>query len=273
MTLRSFSALICLWLAACAKPAPAPPTPLTQALLAQAVTWSAKPAAPDVARAALDRIATRIGALHKLEPSQSMHALLHRVVFEEEKFVREVDDSSLRYVLLPSVIETHRGSCVGLGSLYLALGERLGLDMHGVIVPGHFYVRLREQGQLHNIELLREGAELDDAWYRERWPITTQSRAYARPLRAAEVEAVLLFDVGNDRVRAKAFDKAENAFSQAAKLFPDFAEAHASAGTVAHLLGALDRALVAYNAARAADPMLEGLDENIALLTAELHEN
>jgi regulator of sirC expression with transglutaminase-like and TPR domain len=267
-------ALLCLCLAACTQPAAAPATPLTEALLAHASVWSDRQAATransDFARAELDRMAAQVREWHVREPKTSMHTLLRRVVFEQNHFVREVDDQSLRYVFLPSVLDARRGSCVGLGSLYLALGERLGLDMHGVIVPGHFYVRLREQGQLHNIELLREGEELPDAWYRERWPITTASHAYARPLRAAEVEAVLLFDIGNDQKRAKRVPQAERAFSQAAERFPDFAEAHASAGSMAHILGALDRAQAAYAAARAADPLLAGLAENLALLQGEL---
>ncbi|HET8937454.1 MAG TPA: transglutaminase family protein [Polyangiales bacterium] len=263
------AALVCLCLAACAQPTAAPATPLTEALLAHARTWSGADLS-EFARAELDRIAARIRALHSREPASSMHTLLRRVVFAEFKFVREVDDLSLRFVFLPSVLQTHRGSCVGLGTLYLALGERLGLDLHGVLVPGHFFVRLREHGQLRNIELLREGQELPEAWYRERWPITTGSRAYARALRAAEVEAVVLFDVGNDRRRSGAYGQAERAFSLAAERFPEFAEAQASAGTMAHLLGALDRARAAYAAARAADPSLEGLDENVALLQAEV---
>jgi hypothetical protein len=88
-------------------------------------------------------------------------------------------------------------------------------------------------------------------------------------LRAAEVEAVLLFDIGNDRKRKNAWAEAERAYVQAGARFRDFAEAHASAGSMAHLLGALDRAQSAYAAARAADPELKGLEGNIALLHAE----
>ena len=274
MTRRRLSggklAWMCLWLAACLQPAAAPPAPLTEALLSQARVWSDAQDATVYARAELDRIAGRIRALHEREPATDMHTLLRRVVFEEYKFVREVDDPSLQFVFLPSVLKARRGSCVGLGSLVLALGERLGLDMHGVLVPGHFFVQLRVHGALHNVELLREGQELPDAWYRERWPITSASHAYARPLRAAEVEAVLLFDIGNDRKRAGAYKQAERAFSQAAERFPQFAEAHASAGSVAHMLGALERARAAYAAARAADPSLAGLEQNVALLESEL---
>jgi regulator of sirC expression with transglutaminase-like and TPR domain len=250
---------LCVLLAACSRE----PPPLTEAVLDIARSHSAEPDASDFARTELDRIAAAVRA-----QGSTRDALL-KVVFEQYAFAREVDDPSLRFVLLPSVLQLRRGSCVGLGTLFLALAERLGLEMHGVMVPGHFYVQLRENGQLHNIELLRQGEELPDAWYRERWPIVAPSPAYARPLSAREVEAVLLFDIGNDRKRARALAQAERAYLQAGQRFPTFAEAHASAGSVAHLLGALDRAQAAYTAARAANPNLPGLEANIALLQAE----
>src|SRR5688572_12816164 len=52
---------------------------------------------------------------------------LARAIFEESAFVREVTSTELRHVLLPDVLASRKGSCVGLGTLYLALGERLGM--------------------------------------------------------------------------------------------------------------------------------------------------
>lgn len=259
--------LVCLLVTACTRSAASPPTPLTEALLEIARSWSDEPDASVFARQELDRLAARI---RELGENQSMRDLLRQVVFEELGFTREVEDQSLRYVFLPSVLKARRGSCVGLGSLYLALAERLGLDMHAVMVPGHFYVQLREHGLLHNIELLRGGEEMPDRWYHARWPIQSPSAAYARALSASEVQGVLLFDIGNARKREHALRRAERAYMLAAQYFPGFAEAHASAGSVAHLLGALDRAQAAYTAARAVNPALPGLQENISLLQAEL---
>jgi hypothetical protein len=250
--------------------APAPAAPLTEALLELARSWSSTLNASDFARSELDRIAARVEAAHAADPALDLRESLRKVIFEELGFTREVDDNSLRYVFLPSVLQARRGSCVGLGTLYLALGERLGLDMHALMVPGHFYIQLRENGQLHNTELLRQGEELPDAWYRERWPILAPSSIYARPLTQPEVEAVVLFDIGNDQQRKHALARAERAYHQAGERFPDFAEAHASEGSVAHLLGAFDRARVAYAQASAANAKLPGLQQNIALLQTEL---
>ena len=74
------------------------------------------------ARAALDRRGGR-----------SAVDVLNTVVFDEQGWRREVDDQDLPYVLLPSALRERRGSCVGLGTLYLALGELLRLPLRGVV--------------------------------------------------------------------------------------------------------------------------------------------
>ena len=58
-----------------------------------------------------------------------------------------VDGLTARHMLLPPVLQDRRGSCVGLGCLFLALADRLGLPAWGVLVPGHFFVQVREAGR------------------------------------------------------------------------------------------------------------------------------
>jgi regulator of sirC expression with transglutaminase-like and TPR domain len=246
-----------------------PPTPLTDALLAVAQIWS-DAEAPDSAwtRAELDRLARELRA--GLAQHGSARAALIQTLFAREGFVREVDDADLRFVLLPEVLKLRRGSCVGLGTLVLALSERLGWQARGVMVPGHFFVRITEQGVRHNLELLRRGEELSDAWYAERWPIPGgAAREYARELSSSEVRGVVEFDVGNQRRREGRLLEAQHAFDLARQHFPDFAEAHASAGAIAQLLGQLERARSAYQAAEQANPNLPGVEHNLELLDAE----
>ena len=242
--------------------------PLTAALLALA------PAERAVGATELERIAQLVRRARRAAPQLPARALLRRVVFEQLGFAREVSDASLRFVYLPSVLRLRRGSCVGLGSLYLALGERLGWNMRGVIVPGHFFVRIQERGVSYNLELLRGGAELPDSWYHARYPVPVfAGAAYARPLYAEEVAGVVEYDVGNARMRQGKLLPAQLAYERARRLFPDFAEAHASAGSVAQLLGQLSRAQAAYRAARRANPQLAGVEHNLALLEAELAQH
>jgi regulator of sirC expression with transglutaminase-like and TPR domain len=259
--------------AGCA-PTPAPRLPLTEALLALAREQGGRADDTPYARSELDKIAARLRRAADREPGASPAALLRRVVFEELGFVREVDDPSLAYVLLPSVLHARRGSCVGLGSLYLALGERMAWSMHGVMVPGHFFVRVASGGVARNLELLHRGEEMPDRWYGERFPIPGASaREYARPLDHAEVLGVVEYDIGNARKRALQLTAAGDAYDSARRHFPDFAEAHASAGAVAQLLGQLDRARAAYRAAAQANPNLSGIAQNLELLERERTES
>src|SRR5262249_55046918 len=121
-------------------------------------------------RGELERIAAAVRSAVREHPDEPPVAVMNQVVFGRLGFVREVDDGDLRFVLLPSVLRARRGNCVGLGSLYLALAEALEWPASGAIVPGHFFVRIEERGRWRNVELLRQGEEMPDAWYPVRFP-------------------------------------------------------------------------------------------------------
>jgi tetratricopeptide (TPR) repeat protein len=203
-------------------------------------------------------------------PATTRAAALDRVVFDVGAFAREVEDPDLSFVLLPSVVAARRGSCVGLGTLYLAVAELAGVPARAVLVPGHFYVQVDEGARWRNVELLRRGEEMPASWYDARYPIPrARAATYGRPLTPDEVLAVVAYDVGNQRRRQNRLPEARRFFSRAVGLFPDFAEAHASLGATLHLLGQLDEADAAYRAARRLAPALPGLDRNIDLLETE----
>lgn len=198
---------------------------------------------------------------------------LAKLLFERWGFVREVTDKSLTYVLLPSVVERRRGNCVGLGTLFLALADELGIPAAGVVMPGHFYVRAGGAGGWLNLELLRAGEVMADTWYHERFPIPGgAARAYARPLTTEEVLGVIAYDVGNERRRQLKLTEAHAAYTRAARAFPDLAEAHASLGAVEQLMGDWRAATACYQRAREVNPHLPGVAENLALLEAERGE-
>jgi regulator of sirC expression with transglutaminase-like and TPR domain len=217
----------------------------------------------------LERIgesARRLGR-HGADPSLS----IVRVLFEELGFAREVESTDLRFVFLPSVLRERRGSCVGLGTLYLALAEALGFDARGVLRPGHFYVRQETPGAPRNVELLRRGEAMSEDWYRQRFPRPSAAAGYyASPLTTEQVLGVIEYNVGNERRRQQRYAEAEAAHARAAHRFPTFAEAHASLGAMQHLLGMLPSAAASYRTARQLNSSLPGLDANIAMLDAEL---
>jgi regulator of sirC expression with transglutaminase-like and TPR domain len=195
---------------------------------------------------------------------------LSRLIFQNRGFVREVDDTDLRFVLLPSVLRDRRGSCVGLGSLYLALAEAVGVPAHGVLRPGHFYVRFERGGSHTNVELLRRGEVMPDDWYALRFPAPIGVRnEYGRPLTQDETLGVIAYNVGNQRRRERRIDAARSAYAHAVQQFPDFAEAHASLGAVLHLLGRVDEARASYRLAMRLNPQLPDVERNLSLLDSE----
>jgi tetratricopeptide (TPR) repeat protein len=220
--------------------------------------------------AEIERIAANVRSKLRDDPHLSPVAALNETIFDLLGFVREVDDPDLRFVLLPSVLKNRRGTCVGLGTLYLALGETLGFPAFGVMVPGHFFVRMDDRGHLRNVELLRRGEEMPDAWYEARFPRPDPPVSeYARPLALSEVLGVIEYDIGNDLKRRRHLLEARHAYQSSTRHFPSFAEAYASLGATFHLLGELDDAERSYRSAARANPSLSGIDTNLRLLHEE----
>jgi len=250
----------------CARPAPAP-GPLASALVAVAAELDRGSGGGTQAWSELERLATRVKARGRGAPGVED---LRAVLFDEEKFQREIDSDEPRFFVLPSVVAARRGSCLGLGALMLAVGERAGVPLDGIMVPGHFFVRSRET-PARNIELLRAGEAMPDDWYRTKYgPWPAGSVEYFRPLDATEVAGVHWFNAGNFLRRRGDLAAAAGAFARAAQEFPAFAEAYASLGAVEQMQGQLPAAAVAYDRAARVRPDLPGLQRNRALLNQQL---
>ena len=77
--------------------------------------------------------------------TQAIMAHLHDVLFEEEKFVGNVDDYyNAANSFLPAVLQSKKGLPITLSLIYKAVAERLGLRTWGVGLPGHFLVAVEE---------------------------------------------------------------------------------------------------------------------------------
>lgn len=183
-------------------------------------------------------------------------------LFAEAGLVREVDDPGPATVLLSGVLAGKRGSCLGLSGLYLALAERLGIEAHGVLAPGHFFVRAGG----HNLELLRKAEPMPDAWYRARYRVPPGVDAYLRPLTVRETLAVFRFNLANAARARGSPDQAAALYRRAVRDFAGFPEAQASLGLVLQLAGDLQGAERAYLRAAALWPDLPGLRRNLAAL-------
>jgi tetratricopeptide (TPR) repeat protein len=198
---------------------------------------------------------------------------INALVFGEFKFQREIESTASRFFQLSSVLRDRRGSCLGLGALYLAIGERIGIPLDGILLPGHFFVRTRGPGG-HNVELLRRGETMPDEWYRKKYgPWPEPRSAYFRPVTVSELGAIHWYNRGNDLRAAGDLGGAEQAYAQAAQEFPGFAEAHASLGAAQQGRGAFAEAEASYRAAARAWPDLPGLAHNLELLQTQREQD
>jgi regulator of sirC expression with transglutaminase-like and TPR domain len=258
--------------AACARSSPPQPASgerRVEALLAVAeearTELGAELPTRERAREALER--TRTAARERVRGRPGAQAIdaLNGLLFEELGFEREVPAVRLEQGLLPRVAVERRGSCVGLASLYLVLAADLDLPVQAVLAPGHLFLRYSSTAERRNIELLRGGEAVSDAWYQERYRVQGGCPAYLRPLSEAELVAAVRFNLANHYRLRSQWTQAEKTYRGVIAAFPDFAEAHANLGLTLQLLGRSEAAAV-YERARGACPGLPGLEANLTAL-------
>ena len=256
--------------AGCAKsPLQAPPGPVVSTLIALDAELGGEPQAASAAFASLQDIARRVEQRHHRTHAEIMDDI-GAVVFDELGFAREIDSTDTRFFRLSTVLRDRRGSCLGLGALYLAIAERVGAPLDGILLPSHFFVRTHGSHS-HNAELLRRGEAMPDEWYRAKYgPWPEPGSAYFRPVSPAELAAIHWYNHGNDLRKKGQIAPAQAAFARAVSAFPEFAEAQASLGVVQQLRGDFVRAALSYRRAARAWPDLPGLAGNIELLQRQL---
>jgi hypothetical protein len=120
--------------------------------------------------ALIDLMALQI--LARLPPKASAEDKIRAInafVFDEMEFrfpphslyAKDIDV----YTFLPSVLDSHRGVCLGVSILYLCLAQRLALPLEMITPPGHIYVRYNNGSRVINIETTARGIHLDSENY------------------------------------------------------------------------------------------------------------
>lgn len=113
------------------------------------------------------------------------------------------------YTYLPSVLDSHRGVCLGVSTLYLCLGQRLSLPLEIITPPGHIYIRYHSENKIINIETTARGIHIDCEDY-----LGIKTRALQiRTLR--EVIGMAHFNQASVYWQNKEYDKAVAAYLKA----------------------------------------------------------
>lgn len=212
--------------------------------------------------------------------------------------VSEADDPN--DLFLHTVLAKRKGYCLSLSVLYLAIGERLGLPVHGVVVPGHFFVRYDDGRIRFNIETVAKGTSPTDAHYANKYKVPAGDRysiymknldkiqtlgcffnnlgivysdvgnndfALETLLLAVEINPVLSesrSSLGNAYLRKGQVTEAIDQYEKALEINPNDAKTHNNLGNAYTERGWLNYAVSQYLAAIALDPKLPDAHKNLA---------
>lgn len=165
--------------------------------------------------------------LPSLSPTEKIFRL-NTFLFEEWGLVADTVGKDVGSSCLTRVLDERRGSCVGITALYLCLGERLNLPLHAVLVSGHVFVRLANNGNPWNIETLRKGIMRSDSFYAEYF-CEQEKAACIRNLSTREFIGVCYFNLGNAYRKSGFYEDAVLKYEQALAWFPEFREAKENA--------------------------------------------
>lgn len=104
----------------------------------------------------------------KAGPEEKILAINH-LIFEEMGFRFPPNSISTKdidiFTHLPSVLDSHRGVCLGVSVVYICLAQRLDLKLEMITPPGHIYIRYNDGKKVINIETTARGIHLDSDHY------------------------------------------------------------------------------------------------------------
>jgi tetratricopeptide (TPR) repeat protein len=207
----------------------------------------------------LDTMALAIQAQlrqRRLPLDQRAIPVINEYLFNELGFKAISHANDPNDLFLHSVMDRRQGYCLSLSILYLALGERLGLDLYGVVVPGHFFVRY-EKGRIRfNIETTSGGASPPDEHYVVKFNVPDGGRdsIYMKNLSKRQTIGCFFNNLGNVYSEIGNLDMARLALERAVGINPTLSESRANLGNIYLQQGRASDAVRQYRAALDLNP-------------------
>jgi tetratricopeptide (TPR) repeat protein len=139
-------------------------------------------------------------------------------------------------LFLHSVLDRKQGYCLSLSVLYLSVGERLGLPLYGVVVPGHFFVRFDDSGvsgQRFNIEATSKGGYITDEDYIRKFNVPRDNQnIYMLNLNKRQTLGCFFNNLGNVYHDIGNINQAMAALEWAVYINPSLAESRLNLGSI-----------------------------------------
>ncbi len=157
---------------------------------------------------------------------------INQYLFEELQFKSVKTADNPEDLFLHVVLDQKRGYCLSLSVLYLAIGERLGMPLYGVVVPGHFFVRYDDGTVRYNIETTAQGGIADDDHYIQTFDPPADHKLYMKNLNKRQTLGCFFNNLGNSYSSVGQADQAFLELSRAVQINPSLAEARTNLGNI-----------------------------------------
>jgi len=185
----------------------------------------------------LDNMALEIRARLKrrrLQANSRAIPVINEYLFSELGFKSISEAKDPNSLFLHTVMNKKRGYCLSLSVLYLAIAERLGLPLYGVVVPGHFFVRYDDGRLRFNIETTSNGGTASDEHYIAKFkaPEGGNDGIYMKNLDKIQTLGCFFNNLGNSYSDVGNMDSALLAFERAVEINPMLSESRANLGNI-----------------------------------------
>ncbi|MFA5239348.1 MAG: tetratricopeptide repeat protein [Phycisphaerae bacterium] len=168
-----------------------------------------------------------------LQKSYKAVAVINEYLFDELGFETISDANDPNDLFLHTVMDKKRGYCLSLSILYLSLGERLGLPLYGVVVPGHFFVRYDDGRVRFNIETTSKGGYADGEHYINKFKVPKDnSGIYMVNLNKIQTLGCFFNNLGNSYNEVGDTKQAVLALERAVEINPLLAESRINLGNI-----------------------------------------
>jgi len=191
----------------------------------------------------------------KLRANYRAIPMINEYLFDELGFKAISEASDPNDLFLHSVLDRKRGYCLSLSILYLSLAERLGLPLHGVVVPGHFFVKYDDGRVQFNIETTSKGGNAPDEHYATKFNVPEDDESiYMRKLSKVQTLGCFLNNLGNSYCDIGDTESALLALETAVEINPLLGESRANLGNLYLKKGRIRDAIYEYQTALEINP-------------------
>ncbi len=207
----------------------------------------------------------------RIGPDARAIPILNEYLFEEEGFQAVKTADNPDDLFLHTVLDKKKGYCLSLSVLYLAVAERIGLPVYGVVVPGHFFVRYDDGQRRYNIETTSRGGTVDNQHYIKQFkPPKSENSIYLTNLSTHQTFGCFFNNLGNGYATIGDIDTAQTWLERAARINPSLSEARTNLGNIYLRKGWYNDAVEQYRVAMRLVPSDPKIHNNLANAYVEL---